>query len=123
MGIVPLGELHAERDTLIRQVASLRARFGPGGTYDDLRKIELARIAQLLRASFVRDGVKFTEAQIDEAAHAHPDYVEHVTSATLDRAKWVELENRIQSIDETVNRGQAVARFVANELRLEPGGP
>lgn len=118
MGIPSLEVLHAARHVKVEQVAELRARFGPGGTYNDLRKIELASIAALLRAQAQRDGVKKTEAAIDEAAQSDARYVQFVTEATSARAKWAVLEDEIQAIDELVSRGQAVARFVSMERTL-----
>src|SRR5882724_9201744 len=36
MGLIPLEELHQERDELVSQVARLRAVYGAGGTFDAL---------------------------------------------------------------------------------------
>src|SRR5205809_7891764 len=88
LGIVPpLESLLAERADLVKRVCDLRARHGPGGTWPDLRKIELARIAQIIRAGAVRDQVKMTEAAIDDSTHADPRYIEAVTKATTERAE------------------------------------
>lgn len=118
MGIQPLEELLAERDELVQQVAPLRARHGPFGSYSDLRKIELAQIAQVLRLQAMRDSVKQTEAALDEAAHADARYVAFVVQATKEKAEWAMLENRVQGINDTINRGQAIARFLASEAAL-----
>jgi hypothetical protein len=118
IGIPPLEELLAERDHFVQQVAPLRARHGPFGSYNDLRKIELAQIAQVLRLQAMRDSVKQTEAALDEAAHADPRYVAFVVQATKEKAEWAILENQIQGIEDTINRGQAVARFAAMETAL-----
>jgi hypothetical protein len=115
MGIDPIHILHATRAAKVAQVADLRARFGVGGTYNDLRKIELAQIAALLRAQALRDGVKLTESAIDESAHADARYMQFVADATSARAKWAILEDEIQAVDELINRGQACARFVSME--------
>jgi len=55
---------------------------------------------------------------VDEEAHAHPDYIEFITTATTERAKWVKLEAMIDGIDMTINRGQAIARYSAAEAHL-----
>jgi len=115
MGLQPVEELLAERDVLVRKVADLRARHGPFGTYQDLRKIELAQIAQTIRAAALRDSVKLTEAAIDEAAHADPRYIQFVVTATKQRAEWAILEAMIEGIDFTIQRGQAIARFLSVE--------
>ncbi len=118
MGLRPVSELLAERETLVERVADLRARHGSFGTYGDLRKIELSRIAMMLRAQAVKDGIKVTEGGIEDAAHAHPDYVAFVTAATLQRAEWVRLENQIEAIEATIRRGQSVASYLSAEARL-----
>lgn len=119
MGIDPLEELLSERDALVKQVAPLRARHGSFGTFDALRKVELATIAASLRAQAVLDGRKVTEAGLDEAAHADPRYIQFVTTATLEKAEWAILENRIQGVNDTINRGNVVGRFLAQEAGLQ----
>lgn len=118
LGIEPVELLLAERRDYIDQVADLRAKYGPFGTFDHLRKIELARLAGLVRAQMKRDGVKVTESELDQIAHGHPDYMEFITTATMDRARWIKLEAKINDIDTVITRGQAVARFVTAEARL-----
>lgn len=118
MGLQPIEELLAERDHIINQVADLRARYGSFGTFDHLRKVELSRIKGLIRAQATRDRRRMNNDQVDEEAHAYPDYIEFITKATLERAKWVKLESLVDGIDMTINRGQAVARYTAAEAHL-----
>src|SRR6266576_881099 len=105
MGLVPLDELLSERDGLIEQVKVLRAKHGPYGTFEALRKIELASIAQAKRAGAVGAGIKVTEGAIEDASLSDERYFAFVTQATTERAQWAVLENRIQGIDDTINRG------------------
>lgn len=119
MGIQPIEELLAERDTLVQQVAPLRARHGPFGTWDALRKIHLSASAAVVRAK--AGDTKVTEASIDQAAHTHPDYVAFVQEGTQEKADWIVLENKIQAIADTINRGQAVARYLSSEVSLARG--
>lgn len=118
MGLPTIESLLAERDMVVRDVATLRAMHGPFGTYEALRKIELARIGTVVRAKAVDAGTKITEAAIEEASHSHRDYFSFVTRATAEKAEWFVLENRIQGINDTINRGQAVARYLAAEVSL-----
>lgn len=119
-GLIPLEELLAERDELVSQVARLRAIFGPGGTFDPQRKIELSKAAAVVRAQATLEGKKVTEAYLDEMAHCSDGYVAYITDATSARADWILLEERIVAIDFTVNRGQSMARFASAELGLQP---
>lgn len=120
MGIPSIEQLLAERDDLVKQVAPLRARHGPFGTYDALRKVELSTIASALRAQAVADGRKMTEAAIDEAAHADSRYVAFITQATQEKAEWAVQENAIQGINDAINRGNVVGRFLSQEVGLSP---
>lgn len=118
MGLQPVEELLEQRRHLVEKVATLRAQFGPGGSWDALRKIEKERIKAACRAQALRDKVKVTEGFLEEQAYSHPDYVDFVTSATAERAAWIRLEAEIQEIDFIINRGQSVARFVSMERTL-----
>lgn len=118
MGIVPVEELLAERRRLVEQVAELRARHGSFGTFDAERKSKLATIKMMLRARAARDQIKKTEMALEDEAHAHPDYVEFVAAATMERARLTKVEALIDSIDATIQRANAVARYLTAEAHL-----
>jgi len=118
MGLVPLEELLAERDKFIKSVAPLRARHGPGGVWDDLRRVHRSTIAMKLRAQKASAGEKVTEAWLEDAAQADGDYLAFITAGVQEKIAHTELENRIQGIEDQINRGQAVARYLSNELGL-----
>lgn len=117
-GIRPLEELLAERDVIVKKLAPLRAKYGPGGTYNDLRRIELAKVAAIIRAQAVLDKVRITQAQIEDMSHADGRYVQFVVTATEERAAWVRGENALQDIQDTVMRGQGILRFASAEMML-----
>lgn len=118
MGIEPLDALHAERAKIVKQAAELRAKHGPFGTYDALRKLEWSRIATIIRAQAVLDQVKMTEAAIEQAAHADSRYIDFITNATLEKAQLSILEDRIQAIGDVILRANAIARYLAAEAHL-----
>lgn len=118
IGIEPLESLLAERHELVQQAANLRARHAAFGTWGDLRKTELATIAQSLRARALKDNVKMTEAAVTDAAHADPRYIEFVIQATKERAQLTVAEDRIQAINERIMRDNALAKFVTAEAHL-----
>ena len=118
LGLRPVEELLAERRALVDRIADYRARYGAFGTYGDLRKVELARIAGLVRAQAVRDKMKMTAAEVDDAAHAHPDYRDFIAEATSQRAAWVKMESEIEAIDWEIRRGQTIANYLSGEARL-----
>jgi hypothetical protein len=119
LGIDRLDLLMAQRADLVEQVATLRARHGTFGLADAERTIELARIAGLIRAQALRDKTpRFTVDEMKAVCHAHPDYMEWVTQATIDRANLYRLENKITDINDLIYRGNVLARFAASEARL-----
>lgn len=118
IGIQPIEELLDERRTHVEKAASLRARYGPFGTWDHERKTRIAGIKATIRAQYARDGVKVTEAQLDDEAHGHPDYKDFIVQATRDRAEWIRAENKIQDVNDLIQRDAAIARHVAAEARL-----
>ena len=119
LGIDRLDVLLAERAELVEQVANLRARHGAFGLADAERTIELARIAGLIRAQNLRDKTpRLTVDEMKAACHAHPDYMEWVTQATIDRASLYRLENKISSINDLIQRGNVLTRFATQEAGL-----
>ena len=118
IGIPPLEELHAERDALVIRAAPLRARHGPGGVWDDQRRVLRSTIAMRLRGEAELASRKVTEAFLEDAAQADPLYGEFIAAGLREKAAWFELENQIMSITETINRGQVLARFATAELHL-----
>ena len=117
MGLLSVEELLAERDELIREVAPLRAKHGPFGSWGDLRKALLSTIAMGIRADNSTNGVKMTESAVDDMAHADQRYKDFIESGTIEKATWIIKESQIESIDFTIQRGQVVARYLASEPR------
>jgi hypothetical protein len=119
-GVKPIEESLDERATWITQVAPLRAVYGSFGTWEAQRKIMLAGIKGRIRAEASRLATarKLSNDQIDDEAHDDPAYTEFITNATKDRSRWIVLENKIESVDFIIQRGQAMVRFVSAEARL-----
>ena len=118
LGIDRLDKLLADRYTLVERVADLRARHGAFGTWEHVRKMLLATVAMKARAMAVRDGTKVTETALADIAHASPEYAELVTQATMDRSELTLFEAKIEAIDATIMRANAITRFAASEARL-----
>lgn len=122
LGIPALESLHAERRTLIDEAGPLRARHSGGNQspWEALRKIEWCRIASLMRAQALAETPprKVTEAQLEQDAHADPRYLAFVVQGIEERERLNVLEDRILGIEELVNRGQAIARYLSAELGL-----
>ena len=116
-GLQPIGDLLEERGVLVGRLAPLWAKYGPGGTAEHQRSAELARIDGLLRAMAATDpDRKVTEASLEKACRAHPDYLALVALHTTERAEYFKLDAQIQAIDFRINRGQGLTRLIG------PGG-
>jgi AraC-like DNA-binding protein len=74
-------------ESLDNTAAPLRAVYGSFGTFEYERKNLLCAIADELRLSYQSAGVKYTEAQIDQKAHADPRYIARITLATQERTR------------------------------------
>jgi AraC-like DNA-binding protein len=80
-------ELIDSIEALDNTAAPLRAVYGSFGTFEYERKNLLCAIADELRLSYQSAGVKYTEAQIDQKAHADPRYIARITLATQERTR------------------------------------
>lgn len=118
LGLRPLEELLDKRRALVEKASDLHARYGAFGTWDHIRKSELSRIAGLLRAQYTAGNVKVTEAQLDQQAHAHPEYIALITTATNQRAEYSKLQADIEAIDFEIRRGEMIGRYLTSEARL-----
>ncbi len=118
IGIEPLDRLHAERDTIVTELAPLRARHGPGGVWEAQRKVEWSKLAVIYREGAQADGKKMTEAEIEQRAHCAPRYVDFLTQGVSEKVRYFTLETQLDGIADRINRGQALARFAAAELGL-----
>jgi AraC-like DNA-binding protein len=79
-------------EALENTAAPLRAVYGSFGTFEYERKNLLCAIADEMRLAFHRDGIKYTEAQIDQKAHADPRYIARITLATQERTRLALLD-------------------------------
>lgn len=79
-------------EALENTAAPLRAVYGNFGTFDYERKNLLCAIADEMRLAFQRESIKYTEAQIDQKAHADPRYMARITLATQERTRLALLD-------------------------------
>ena len=115
-GAQPIEELLDEHRFVRTKLAALWGKYGPGGVAEHIRKSELARLTEMLRAIATAEGRKVTEAGLDAAAHCHKDYKELVALMTTERAQFFELDAQLKEIEWKVNRGQAMIRYQTVEL-------
>ena len=118
IGIQPLEELHAERDMLVKQVAPLRAKWGQNGLGPHLRKAQLSKVQELLRAQAAADGEKVTESRIDQMGHADQRYLDWLAQGLLEYEQMIIVEEEIDQINERIIRGGQVAKYETAAMHL-----
>src|SRR5690242_11648778 len=84
-----------DTESLENTASPLRPVYGSFGTFEYERKNLLCAIADELRLAYQRDGIKYTEAQIDQKAHADPRYIARITLATQERTTLALLDAEI----------------------------
>ena len=116
-GIEPLDVLLAKLDASEREWAEGASLYGPGGTFDNLRKSYLSAVALRIRDEKAEKAEKVTEGLIDQMAHADKDYRAFLDQHTMKRARWLALDAQRDGLTMRIQRGQAILRAFANTPR------
>lgn len=117
IGVDAIEVLQADRRAYVEEAAPLRARFGPGGTWDAQRKAFRSAVANELATSLTaaRAGKKPAEDEIERLAAADERVQRWLDAAEADMARYYLLDNRITELTEMINRDQALIRYVTSE--------
>lgn len=105
-----LEQLITEHRSLARTVSDLHGKYGPYGVADDIRKAEVMRLREAIRAALREQGEKPTEASLDSAAYAHEDYRALLDSMVKEREKYLLAAHELMYIEWRVNRANAVLK-------------
>jgi hypothetical protein len=76
---------------IIDDPALLEALHSENGKWGALRKATWCQIAVRIRDEAYANGRKITEAEIEQRAHAHPDYVAFLARSVSEHAQWAML--------------------------------
>lgn len=112
-GAEPLDGLLAELDETEAEWADGASLYGAGGLFNDKRKSLLSITALRIRDERAENGLKSTDAMIDDLSHADKEYRLFLDSHIGRRAKWLALDAHRDSIVMRVNRGQAMLKVGA----------
>jgi hypothetical protein len=113
-GIDSLDALLHQRRTLVAEVAPLRAKYGPGGSWDARRKAHRSAIANEIASK----GEKLSEAALERLAAADPRVEKLLDAAEKDMARLAILENDIATITERLKNRSAELFYLGAEARL-----
>lgn len=114
-----LGDLHARRRAIMRNLAPLKALYGSFGLWDARRKqlIEAYKVKARMRLT-TPDGKKPTETQIDAEAHADPEYERFLDNSLSARIDFLNMETELAEIEERVRSRELALMAYSAELRL-----
>lgn len=116
-GVESIDALLAQRLDLVESLAPLWAEYGAGGVAEHRLSAERSRVIGLLRAMATANETKITEAALEAGSRAHPDYLNMMARQTTERVTFFRLQEQMRAIDFRLNRGQALLRAYASEVR------
>jgi len=116
IGVDPIDVLQADRRAVVEDLAPLRAKYGPGGTWDARRKAHRSAIATEIASKLQEErGKAPSEAEVERLAAGDPRVQARLDEAEAEMARYAVLEDECQRYTELLNRGQALIRYVTSE--------
>ena len=109
----PLESLLAARAALVREAAPLHARYGPGGTFAEVREGLRAELAAGYRARLADFEGRVTQAMIDEAVRADPQYAALIAEAEQARERLYVLYDEVRAAGARIAAALAARRASA----------
>lgn len=118
VGVEPIESLQADRRQIIEELAPLRAKYGPGGTWDAQRKAHRSAVANALGLAIHKEtGKKPSEAELERLAAGDERVQTWLDDAEKEMAEYFKLEIRATELTELINRDQALIRYATMEPR------
>ena len=118
-GIPDVDDLLAKRAALIDAHKHDMAMYGPFGMWESERKKRLALAVLAVRDQHLANpGAKLPiAALLDAESHAHPQYVAFLNESFVGKARWLQVQDQIDAIDQRILRGGQVLRLRSSEPR------
>lgn len=119
IGVDRIEVLQADRRALVKDVAPLRAKYGPGGVFDARRKAFRSAVANEIADRITRErGKAPSEAELERLAAGDERVIAWLDRAEQEMAEYHLLEDRIQELTELVRRDESLIRFCAFEPKV-----
>lgn len=110
--------LRKEEARVASLLTSYKARYGYPSHYEHERKVKLSVLKEARRAEYHRAGEKITESQLDEYAHAHPDYQNFLNEGLRDRRTMENLEAELTRIKGELETSKASEVYFERASRM-----
>jgi hypothetical protein len=108
IGVEPIERLQHQRRMLVQQVAPLRAKYGERGTWEARRKvIRFGQMTEIADALEKERGKRPSEAEAERLAGSGTGYVAMLDQMEQEMARYILLEDEIQSITERIRRDES----------------
>ena len=116
-----LETLLAARAVLVREAAPLHARYGPGGTFTEVRENLRAELSVEYRARLADYEGRVTQAMVDEAARTDARYVALIEEAEDARERLYVLYDEVRAASARIARllGAGHAALLPEVVDLE----
>lgn len=114
LGVTALTTIWQQIDRDADKYATLWSQYGPGGTYDNLRKAMLCGIAVQIRENAKRKDERVTDKAVDDYSHIDPAYKQFLETATKERKEYIMLQMQRERAEIETNRGQALLKLAAS---------
>ena len=122
-----LEALLGARAALVREAAPLHARYGPGGTFAEVREALRAELAVEYRARLADYEGRVTQAMIDEAVRTDARFAALLAASEAARARLYVLYDDVRAASARVAQALAASRAslppeLADLERADEGG-
>lgn len=111
LGVEPIDMLEAALAETEKEWSDGWAYFGPGGLYADDQNAKIAAVSLRVRSGWdeAKQG-KMTDQKVKDDAHADPEYQNWLLGRALDRARYIQVDQKRTLIHARIARGNAVLR-------------
>jgi len=114
-----MNDLIDRLEALLKQRAPLWALYGPGGTFDNTRKILLATCRTSKRIELQELGERYTESMLDDLGRMDGSYKKLIARASEEREQLANLDAEITAIEHRISYMRAQTYENAQLARMQ----
>jgi hypothetical protein len=110
--------LRQQEAVLVAEASPFRARYTYPSLWEHERKAKLALLSERRRNEVRQEQGKITEKELDEWAHAHPEYLKMLSRAEVGRQRLEDLDASLARVRGEIETALAVVKFFELRSRL-----